>query len=126
MWLVNVRVIEKVFTPEEKGQMLKGITEALIGVEGEKVREFTVVVLDALRSGDYAASAAIGSARSMPTSRPSGPTRRAASARAAPVPRARSSTGRRDRRRRVSPALGRSGGGTRHGDSRRPRDRTAW
>jgi 4-oxalocrotonate tautomerase len=54
MPLVNVRVIENVFTTEEKGQMLKGITEALVAVEGENVRDYTVVVLEEVRSGDYA------------------------------------------------------------------------
>jgi 4-oxalocrotonate tautomerase len=54
MPLVNVRLIENVFTPEEKGSMLKGSTEALIAVEGENVREYTVGVLEEVRSGDYA------------------------------------------------------------------------
>jgi 4-oxalocrotonate tautomerase len=34
--------------------MLKGVSEALVAVEGENVRPYTVVVLEEVRSGDYA------------------------------------------------------------------------
>ena len=54
MPIVNIRVIENVFTPQEKEEMLKGVSEALVAVEGENVRPYTVVVLEAVRSGDYA------------------------------------------------------------------------
>jgi 4-oxalocrotonate tautomerase len=54
MPIVNIRVIENVFTPQEKEQMLKGVSEALVAVEGENVRPYTVVVLEEVRSGDYA------------------------------------------------------------------------
>ena len=51
---VNVKVIENVFSPEEKAQMIQGITEAVVAVEGEGVRPYTVVVLEEVRSGDWA------------------------------------------------------------------------
>ena len=54
MPIVNIRVIENVFTPQEKEEMLKGVSEALVAVEGENVRPYTVVVLEEVRSGDYA------------------------------------------------------------------------
>jgi len=54
MPFVSIRVIENVFTPEEKEQMLKGISEALVAVEGENVRPYTVVAIEEVRSGDYA------------------------------------------------------------------------
>ena len=51
---INVKVIENVFTPEEKAQMLKGVSEAIVAVEGENLREYTHVVLEEVRSGDWA------------------------------------------------------------------------
>ena len=39
MPLVQVKVIEKVFTPTQKQQIISGITEAMVAVEGGK---FTV------------------------------------------------------------------------------------
>ena len=51
---VNVKVIENVFSPEEKAEMIHGITEAVVAVEGEGVRNYTVVVLEEVRSGDWA------------------------------------------------------------------------
>ena len=47
---VNVKVIENVFSPEEKAEMIHGITEAVVAVEGEGVRNYTVVVLETLTS----------------------------------------------------------------------------
>jgi 4-oxalocrotonate tautomerase len=54
MPFVSIRVIENVFTPQEKEQMLKGVSEALVAVEGENVRPYTVVAIEEVRSGDYA------------------------------------------------------------------------
>lgn len=54
MPFVNIRVIEGAFTPEEKAEMIHGVTEALIAVEGEAVRDYTLVVLDEVHSGDWA------------------------------------------------------------------------
>jgi 4-oxalocrotonate tautomerase len=54
MPLVSIRVIENVFTPEEKEAMLKNVTEALVAVEGEAVRPYTVVSIEEVHSRDYA------------------------------------------------------------------------
>jgi 4-oxalocrotonate tautomerase len=54
MPIVNIRVIEEVFTAEEKQQMLTGVTEALVAVEGENVRPYTVVIIEEVHSRDYA------------------------------------------------------------------------
>jgi 4-oxalocrotonate tautomerase len=69
---VNVKVIENVFTPEEKAQMLKGVSEAIVAVEGENLREYTMVVLEEVHSGDWAiggqplSTAAVQGVRSAP------------------------------------------------------------
>jgi 4-oxalocrotonate tautomerase len=53
MPFVNVRLIEGVFTPEQKAQMISGITEALVAIEGENLRPVTWVVVDEVKSGDW-------------------------------------------------------------------------
>ena len=54
MPLANIKVIEGVFTDLEKQQMIKKVTEALISVEGEQLRDYTLVILEETRSGDWA------------------------------------------------------------------------
>jgi 4-oxalocrotonate tautomerase len=38
MPLINVKVIEGVFTDDQKTQIVKSLTEAMVGVEGENMR----------------------------------------------------------------------------------------
>jgi 4-oxalocrotonate tautomerase len=54
MPIVNIRVIEDVFTRAEKEEMLTSVTDALVAIEGENIRPYTVVVIEEVRSGDYA------------------------------------------------------------------------
>jgi 4-oxalocrotonate tautomerase len=51
--MVNIRVIEGVFTPEQKGEMISSITDAMVAIEGENLRGVTWVVLEEVRSGDW-------------------------------------------------------------------------
>jgi 4-oxalocrotonate tautomerase len=53
MPLANIKVIEGVFTDFEKQQMIKKVTEALISVEGEQLRDYTLVILEETKSGDW-------------------------------------------------------------------------
>ena len=53
MPLVNVRLIEGVFTEDEKREMIEKVTEAMIEVEGESMRGVTFVVVDEVKSGDW-------------------------------------------------------------------------
>jgi 4-oxalocrotonate tautomerase len=50
---VNVKVIEDVFTPEQKREMIERVTDAMVEVEGEAMRDLTTVVVDEVRSGDW-------------------------------------------------------------------------
>jgi 4-oxalocrotonate tautomerase len=50
---VNVRVIENVFTPEQKREMIEKVTDAMVEVEGEAMRDLTFVVVDETKSGDW-------------------------------------------------------------------------
>lgn len=54
MPLINVRLIEGVFTPEQKKQMQETLTEAMIAIEGENLRPYTLVVVDEVPSGQWA------------------------------------------------------------------------
>jgi 4-oxalocrotonate tautomerase len=53
MPLLNVRLIEGVFTAEQKRQMICKLTDAMVSIEGENARPLTVVVIDEVKSGDW-------------------------------------------------------------------------
>jgi len=53
MPLIEVKVIENVFTPEQKTQMITKLTDAMVSIEGENLRPATVVVIEETRSGDW-------------------------------------------------------------------------
>lgn len=54
MPLVQIKVIEGVLTDDQKRQMLSKVTDAVISVEGENVRQFAVVTIEEVKSGDWA------------------------------------------------------------------------
>lgn len=51
---VQVKVIEGVFSPEEKRQIVERVTDAMVSVEGENMRQVTWVVVEEVKSGDWA------------------------------------------------------------------------
>jgi 4-oxalocrotonate tautomerase len=53
MPLANIKVIEGVFTDAEKRQMIEKVTDALVTIEGERLRDKTVVIVEETRSGDW-------------------------------------------------------------------------
>lgn len=53
MPLANIKVIEGVFSDIEKQQIIENVTEALIAVEGEPLRDKTVVIVEETKSGDW-------------------------------------------------------------------------
>ena len=54
MPLVNVKVIEGVFTPAQKQEMVRKLTDAMVLIEGENMRQVTWVVIEEVKSGDWA------------------------------------------------------------------------
>jgi 4-oxalocrotonate tautomerase len=54
MPLVQIKLIEGVLSDEQKRQMLNKVTEAVLSVEGENVRPYTLVTIDEVKSGDWA------------------------------------------------------------------------
>ena len=53
MPLINVKVIEGVFSQDQKTEIVKGLTEALVNIEGENMRPVTWVVVEEVCSGDW-------------------------------------------------------------------------
>ena len=54
MPLVNVKIIEGVFEDSQKQEMIEKLTDAMVEIEGENMREVTWVVIDEVKSGDWA------------------------------------------------------------------------
>jgi 4-oxalocrotonate tautomerase len=53
MPLIQVKVIENVFTPSQKQEIISMLTEAMVTIEGENLRPVTWVVIEEVRSGDW-------------------------------------------------------------------------
>jgi 4-oxalocrotonate tautomerase len=54
MPLVTIDVIEGVFTPQQKRQLIDKVTTAMVEVEGEGMRGVTWVRINEFHSGDWA------------------------------------------------------------------------
>ena len=54
MPFASIKVIEGVFSDAEKQELAQKVSEAIIEVEGEGLREKTVVIVEETRSGDWA------------------------------------------------------------------------
>ena len=53
MPLIQVKILEEVFTPAQKKEIITKLTDTMVSIEGEKLRPFTLVVLEEVRSGDW-------------------------------------------------------------------------
>jgi 4-oxalocrotonate tautomerase len=51
--MVNIRVIEGVFTAEQKQEMIRKVTDTMVAIEGENLRPVTWVLVEEVRSGDW-------------------------------------------------------------------------
>jgi 4-oxalocrotonate tautomerase len=54
MPLVTIDVIKNVFTPQQKEQLIKKVTDAMVEVEGENLRPVTWVRIAEFEGGDWA------------------------------------------------------------------------
>ncbi|MDZ7638396.1 MAG: 4-oxalocrotonate tautomerase family protein [Bryobacterales bacterium] len=54
MPLVNVQVIENVFNQQQKREIIEKVTNAMLSVEGEALREVTVVRIEEFKEGNWA------------------------------------------------------------------------
>ena len=53
MPFVNVKLIEGVFTTEQTQRIVRDLTDAMVAIEGENMRQVTWVVVEEVRSGDW-------------------------------------------------------------------------
>jgi 4-oxalocrotonate tautomerase len=53
MPLIQVHLIEEVFTPKQKNEMIEKLTEAMVSIEGENMRGVTWVTIDEVKSGSW-------------------------------------------------------------------------
>ena len=53
MPLIQVKLIENVFTPEQRKQIISKLTDAMVSIEGENLRPVTWVVIEEVRSGEW-------------------------------------------------------------------------
>ena len=53
MPLIQVKVIEGVFSDSQKRDMVKKLTDAMVSIEGEKMRQVTWVMIEEVKSGDF-------------------------------------------------------------------------
>lgn len=53
MPLLNVKLIEGVFTTSQKQEMIRKLTDAMVSIEGENMRSVTWVVVEEVKSGEW-------------------------------------------------------------------------
>src|SRR5215813_3256451 len=53
MPLIQVRVIKDVFSKDQKRQIIKKLTDAMVSIEGENMRGVTWVTVEEVESGDW-------------------------------------------------------------------------
>ena len=53
MPLIQVKVIEGVFTAEQKQEVVRKLTDAMVAIEGENMRQVTTCIVEEIKSGDW-------------------------------------------------------------------------
>ncbi len=53
MPLINVKLIENVFSPEQKREIIERLTDAMVEIEGENMRSVTWVTIEEVASGEW-------------------------------------------------------------------------
>jgi 4-oxalocrotonate tautomerase len=53
MPLIQVKLIENVFSVEQKGEIIERLTDAMVEIEGENMRPVTWVTIEEVSSGDW-------------------------------------------------------------------------
>jgi 4-oxalocrotonate tautomerase len=54
MPFIQVKLIEEVFSPAQKQEIITKLTDAMVSIEGENLRPYTWVVIEEARSGQWA------------------------------------------------------------------------
>jgi 4-oxalocrotonate tautomerase len=53
MPFINVKLVEGVFDADTKQRIVRDLTEAMVAIEGENMRQVTWVLVEELKSGDW-------------------------------------------------------------------------
>ena len=53
MPFINVKLIEGVFTPDQKSEIVRRLTDTMVEIEGENMRSVTWCVIEEVASGDW-------------------------------------------------------------------------
>jgi 4-oxalocrotonate tautomerase len=53
MPLINVKLIEGVFTAPQKREIVEKLTDTMVSIEGENMRPVTWVIVEEVKSGDW-------------------------------------------------------------------------
>lgn len=53
MPFINVKLIEGVFSPAQKTEIIRKLTDTMVGIEGEAMRAVTWTVIEEVKSGDW-------------------------------------------------------------------------
>jgi len=53
MPLIQVQVIKDVFSKEQKRQIISKLTDAMVSIEGENMRQVTLCLVEEVESGDW-------------------------------------------------------------------------
>jgi 4-oxalocrotonate tautomerase len=54
MPFINVKLIEGVFSPDQKQEIARRLTDTMVEIEGEAMRQVTWCVVEEVKSGDWA------------------------------------------------------------------------
>lgn len=53
MPLITVKLIENVFTAEQKHRLIEKLTDTMVEIEGENLRSVTFVLIEDVKEGDW-------------------------------------------------------------------------
>lgn len=53
MPLIQVKVIEGVFNADQKREIVRKMTDAMVSIEGENMRQVTTCIIEEVKSGDW-------------------------------------------------------------------------
>ena len=53
MPLITVKLIEDVYTSEQKVKIIEKLTDAMVAIEGENLRGLTFVLIEEVKQGDW-------------------------------------------------------------------------
>ena len=52
MPLIQVKLMENVFSPSQKEEIIRKLTDAMVSIEGENMRPVTWVIIEDVKSGE--------------------------------------------------------------------------